>query len=257
MFQARLRRALALGAATAIAAAITAAPASARRGDVVCHGTLEHIGEVTGNVAHNVIVPENQACVITLASVGHNVILEPGSYVGITSTTIKHSVIGHKVATLETANFEPNAGPVSIGHNLELTGVQENAENANGYVICDTTVNHNVVINDTSTPYGTELGDTATGPENFCSGGPDPNATDKIGGSLLVTDNVFGRLDIAENSITRNMTIENNRGTTAFGDEGTLRVAGNTIGRNATCAANTPELEKNPPNKVARHDDGC
>jgi hypothetical protein len=257
MFMAILRRGVVVGLAGVSLAAVAAGPASAAKPgrDVTCTGTVQNFGEVTGSVPHNVIVPANQACVITKATVGHDVIMEAGSYVGISSTTIRRDVIGHQVGTLETANFEPNPGPVSVGHNLTLTGIQTNSETANGYTICDTTVHHNLVISGTETPFGTVLGDTGLGPEEFCSGGPDIKSEDTIGGRLTVTGNVFGRLDIGNNTIT------DNTGTTAFGDLGTLDISDNSVGGNATCANNNPtptgDGPEDGPNKVAHKNNGC
>jgi hypothetical protein len=254
MDSARLRRAAVLGIATVAVAGVAAGPASAKKKDVVCTGTLEKLGEVTGSVKHDVIVPPNQVCSINNANVGHDVILEAGSFVGIGSSTIKHSVIGNEVSTLETGNVGPNAGPVSVGHNIELTGIQNNAEHANGYVICDTTIKHDLVIHGTSTPFGTNIGDTGTQSNEFCTGGPKvATPQDSIGHDLVITNNVFGRLDVGNNTIGHDLRVENNVGTTAFGDAGTLDVSDNTAGHDALCSGNTPALTPDGPEDGPNH----
>jgi hypothetical protein len=254
MERTRLRRAALVFIGSLALAGVVAGPASAGKKDVVCKGTLEKLGEVTGSVKHDVIVPANQVCSINNAKVGHDVILEAGSFVGISSSTIKHSVIGKEVSTLETGNVGPNAGPVSVGHDIELTGIQSNAEHANGYVICDTTIKHDLLISGTSTPFGTIIGDTGTASNEFCTGGPMvPTPQDMIGHNLVIKNNVFGRLDVGNNTIRHDLIVENNIGTTAFGDAGTLDVSDNAAGHNALCAGNTPALTPDGPEDGPNH----
>ena len=243
-----LRRTLPLAMAIAGLAVVAPGTAFAANGDRTCGGGPNTFGEITGSVPHDVIVPAGSACDIHVAMIGHDVIIGQNTYVGISSTTVGHDITGNGVSTFETANFAPDPGPVYVGHDITLTGKQNNPDYANGYTICDTTVQHDITISGTSTPYTTEIGDNAAvageGTEEFCAGGPDTgNPADFIGHDLVITNNVFGRLDVGDNSINHDMLIANNTATTAFGDVGTMDVSDNKVGHQATCSGNTP-----PPN---------
>lgn len=228
----------------AVTAALALAPgaAFAAKGDVTCTTDPDvGFGTVTGNVQHDVIVPPNQVCDINNANVGHDVVLKHDAYVGISSTTIGHDIDGDKVSTLELGNTEPGLGPVHVGNDITLKGKQNNTNFPNGYTICDTTVAHDITITGTETPFGTVIGDKGTGPEDFCADAQQPLVT--VGRDIIIKDNVFGRLDIGDNTIGRDLKVIGNTATTEFGDLGTLDVSDNTVGRDAICKDNTP-----PPN---------
>jgi hypothetical protein len=238
-FKQGLGRVLMIALAAGAGAIWLVSAASADKGDVTCSAAPgEPFGIVTGEVPHDAIVPPNTICDINNAHVGHDVKLGHDSYVGISSTTIDHDIVGKQVSTLELGNTEPGLGPVHVGHDIKLSGAQNNTNFANGYTICDSTIDHDVTIDGTDTPFGTVIGDKGRGPEDFCADAINPVVS--IGHDLMIRDNVFGRLDVGDNTIGHDMKILNNTATTAFGDEGTMDVSDNTVGHDALCSGNNP-----------------
>ncbi len=238
----RLVRMLPIAGVVAIAAIWIVSAAQADKGDVTCTvAPGDPFGVVTGEVPHDLIVPPNTVCDINTAHVGHDVKLGHDSYVGISSTTIDHDIVGTQVSTLELGNTDPGLGPVHVGHDIKLSGKQNNTNFPNGYTICDSTIDHDVTITGTDTPFGTVIGDKGRGPEDFCADAINPLV--KIGHDLVISNNVFGRLDVGDNTISHDMKILDNTATTAFGDLGTMDVSDNTVGHDAVCSGNNP-----PPN---------
>ncbi len=205
--------------------------------------------------AKNLVVPAGHFCVIWGADVTKNVTVESGGFFGASNSTIGHDLVSHGALVIETgAYYTPGGkgpGPVTVGRDVILSGSSDNLD------FCDTTVVRNFVANGLHNAFELQLGDTSerdldyTNNFDSCQGEAEgkrisqsPKVT--INRDLIITNSTFGLLDVANDSIGRNLTVSNDVAT--YETEGYLPagqgmwVNNNTVGRNANCLSDTPAL---------------
>ncbi|MBV9099875.1 MAG: hypothetical protein JOZ46_09900 [Candidatus Dormibacteraeota bacterium] len=236
-----------------------AAPASGSHENTVrCTGTISptfNPGMITGTV-DNVIVPENNFCVLEGATVRHDVLVEDNAGLGAENSSVGHDVIADEPWEIETGNN----GPFTVGHDFVVTG-SDLSNGDQGYDICDTTVGHNLVFKHTGVQYEIEIGDVSP-PANqeFCEGSPSPPT--KVGHDLILEDNLTGRIDVGNNTVGHNLLVKDNTATSANGETlfPGIDVSDNTIHNEAVCDDNTPapapDGTEDGPN-TAKDNDGC
>lgn len=225
---------------------------------VRCTGTLTPVynpGMVTGTV-DNVIVPENNFCVLEGATVRHDVNVEHNAVLGAENSSVGHDVIAESPWEIETGNN----GPFSVGHDFIVTG-SDLANGDQGYDICDTTVGHNLVFKHTAVQYEIEIGDVSP-PANgeFCEGSPSPPT--KVGHDLILDHNLVGRIDVGNNTVGNKLAVTENTATAANGETlfPGIDVSDNTVHNEAVCKDNSPapapDGSEDGPN-TTKDNDGC
>lgn len=254
MFKGMIRRPILLLGITGVAMAASAPAAMAGSSFTYCPIFNNTDSSLYQGTAKNLIVPANQACVIYGATITKNVTLEPGSFFAAESSTIGANLISHGAAVIDTGvYYTPGGkgpGPVAIGHNVVLTGSSYNLD------FCDTTVGHDFKVNGLKNAFELQIGDTSKNnldyKEGFysCQGGTlsEPYSLSPpvhIKHNLTITNSTVGLLDVSNDTIGHNLTVENVVAT--YDTEGLeagqgMWVANDTIGRNANCVNLTPAL---------------
>jgi hypothetical protein len=169
--------------------------------------------------------------------------------------------VGHDISMNgpQVVEFAPFTGPVTVGHDVTITGTSPEAQKYGGYDICDTTIGHDLTIPGTKIAYEIEVGDQGPQDNEFCSyptSGPV-----HVGHDLNVSNNSTGKVDVGDTPVGHDLTVINNTASTATGDTGDIGVDDNTVNHDATCKGNSPALSKDGPedgpNHVGHKDDGC
>lgn len=240
-------------------AAHSTVAAAAGAHDVVCPMyDFTPATEFTGT-AHNLIVPENSACVLDGGTVTNDVIVHRGAEFGAENAVIGHDLNSDGASALVIGFYN---GGVQVGHNINIRNSAPNPNFASGLDICATKVGNDVNIEHNQYIDEINIGDAAHENYNFCDLGLSQGNTDTIGGNLKVNDNVVFRIDIGDNSIGKDMTVNGNslNNTPGDGVPADIDVSDNHVGNNATCEHNKPGLSadgtEDGPN-FAKHNDGC
>ncbi len=214
-----------------------------------CTGTLDNFGLFTGT-AKDVVVPPGNACAIIGATVTHDVTVGKGASLGVDNSSIGHDVKANGAALFEFIGY---TGPISVGHDVVLTGTSPEAMSYGGYDVCDTTIGHDLSITGADIAYEIEVGDTGPQDNEFC-GAPGPvSQPDSVGHDLTVSNNTAGKVDVGNNSVGHDLNVNNNFASTSTGDTGDIGVDDNTVSHDATCTGNSPALSKDGPEDGPNH----
>jgi hypothetical protein len=254
---------ISLLATLAVAATAAMAPAAMAKGPpnvVVCPEYKEHDptdSTVFQGKAKNLVVPAGHTCQIYGAHITRNVTLESGSFFNAIGSTIGHDLVSNGAAVVYLGVYQTEGGkgpgPVVVGHDITLSGSSYNLD------FCDTFVHHNFDVNGLKNAYELQIGDTSQKNLDYvddfysCEGGPEFSLSPpvKIKHDLNITNSSFGLLDVSNDSIGHNLTVENNIAT--YDTEGYLPsgqgmwVANDTIGKRAVCVGNSPALSSAGP----------
>lgn len=246
---------LLLVAAAGLLSLAAAQGVAADNGKTQCTGTLDSFGVFTGTTK-DLVVPAGNACAVVGATITHDLIVEKGASVGVDSSSIGHDLKGTGAALVELIGY---TGPITVGHDVTLTGTSPEAQSYGAYDVCDTTVGHDVSITGTNVADDIEVGDVGPQDNEFCSF---PTAMpSSVGHDLNVSNNTAGKVDIGNNSVGHDLTVSNNTASTASGDTGDIGVDDNTVNHDATCTGNNPGLSmdgtEDGPNHVGHKDTGC
>jgi len=272
------RRTLVLAALAAGVLLVGIQSAAAGNGNVTCTDAF-------AGTATNVIVPHDNFCDLSGATVTHDVIVEHDAGVFAEGLTVGHDIrmaqgdelelggttVGHDVKAGEGGNIhlerttiggsldalapdsvqtgmngpDSPGGPVRIARDLTIHGSPDGDFIFDG--MCSLIVGHDVRIVDRTVNLGIGFGDN-------CRGSEQPNT---VGHDLVVTHDsaesgFFGpsSIEIGNNTVGHDLVFTHN--TAAPG--GYLEVADNHVGGNAICEANSPPAGKDAsdgPNVVA------
>jgi hypothetical protein len=229
---------LALSCAALLLVGLQSAAAAAP-GTVVCSGKFS-------GTARNLIVPAGPNCKLQGATITHDVIVEENGFLNAASTTIGHDLIATKPAVVGTGNVNDVPGPVSVGHDVIVTGG-----------LTDQFGNHSCCIDfsDTEVGHDLRLMDLLVDFEIDVGLGPDPTVEgNTIGHDLVVSGNAtgiccgFGPILVGGNSVGHNVRVTDN--TTTGGDFGFISVFENQVGHNAICRGNSPAPTRNTPGQL-------
>ena len=240
-----MKRFLLACAAFACVAGLTAAGAVGGNGDLQCTGSF------SGSAPHDLIVPANGLCIIDSAAIKHDLLVGQNAAVAVENTTIGHDLSATAPQNIETGFGGDNPGPVTIGHDLAISG--SDAPNGIAYDVCDTSVGHDLTVTGTNVPFEIEIGDKGTELTEFCALAAQP--TDTIGHDLVVSGNQAGRIDIGDNSVGHDLTVVGNT-TTPATDVGDLDVSDNTVRHDASCSGNSSPPSKDGPDDGPNHTGG-
>jgi hypothetical protein len=147
---------------------------------------------------------------------------------------------------VQTGHNAPDTpgGPVKVGHDFTVDGSPGFPFVFDG--LCNLSVGRDLRITNRSVNLGIGVG-------SHCAA--NGQSADTIGRDLIVTGNsalsgVFGpsSINVNDNHVGRDLVFSNN--TAVPGGE--LEVSGNVVGRDATCAANSPAVTVNGPNVAGR-----
>jgi hypothetical protein len=240
--------------------------AAAGNGTVTCTDAF-------GGTTANVIVPHDNGCDLSGATVTHDVIVEhdaglfaygltvghdirlaqgdylelggtivgsdvsvgTGGEVHLERTTIGGSLNALAPTTVQTSRNGPDTagGPVRIAGDLTITGTPDEDFVFDG--LCSLNVGHDVRIVDRTVNFGIGFGDN-------CSGGQ-PNT---VGHDLVLSNDsaqigFFGPsvIEVGNNTVGHNLVFTHN---TAVVPGGYLEVSDNQVAGNAICEANSPAV---------------
>jgi hypothetical protein len=163
-------------------------------------------------------------------------------------TNIGHDLFASKPQTVQTGRNGPDTpgGPVNVGNDFTIDG----SPGPDFPFVFDGMCNLNVVRDLTMTNRSVTLG---TGLGGNCAGIGEPG--DTVGRDLIFTGNhslngFFGpsSLQLVANHVGRDLVFSNNTAVPG----GSLEVSGNTVARDATCAANNPAVTVSKPNIAGR-----
>ena len=216
--------------------------------DVVADGTGSGADVIGSTVNHNLIARgEESGFGVSESTVGHDVLLLGlGGDIHMGLTTIGHDFFASKPQTVQTSRLGRDSpeGPVNVGHDFTIEGSPDFPFVFDG--LCDLHVTNDLRITDRTVNLGIGLGAQ-------CAGNGAPANT--IGRDLVVTGNealsgVFGpsSIRVGANHVGRDLVFADN----TAGPGGQLEVSGNTVGRDASCTANTPAVTVNAPNTAGR-----
>ncbi len=201
--------------------------AAASPSRVTCSGTFS-------GTAYDLIVPSGGAnCLLMGATIAHDVVVQENGFVNAEGTTIGHDLIANKPQEVGTGVANDVEGPVEVGHDVVISGP-----------LTDQFGNHTCCpgINDTSVGRDLRITDLLVDFELTAH-------NDNVGRDLVVTGNStgiccgFGPIDVGDNRVGRDLVVSGN--TTAGGDFAWISVYENIVGRDATCANNSPPESKN------------
>jgi hypothetical protein len=162
------------------------------------------------------------------------------------SVTIGHDFVASTPQSVQTGHNAPDTpgGPVRVGHDFTIDGSTDSPFVFDG--LCNLNVGRDLRITDRSVNLGLGVG------SNCVANGQQANT---IGRDLIVTGNsalsgFFGpsSINVDSNRVGRDLVFSNN--TAVAG--GSLEVSGNVVGRDASCAANSPAVTVNEPNAAGR-----
>jgi hypothetical protein len=249
--------------------------------DIVCPQDTEFFS----GTAHNLIVAEDSFCFVLDATITNDLIVNDFGGVVVLNTTVGNDVIAHEGAgveaglgttvgrdlvvqgprggvhleqttisrdlvasrpeTIQTGRNGPDTpgGPVHVGRDVVIDGSPDFAFVFDG--LCDLHVARDLRITNRSVTLGIGVGGCAV------NGLP----SNTIGRDLIMTgnhalDGFFGpsSLNVGDNDVGRDLVFTGN--TAVPGGE--LTVSGNAVGRDATCASNTPAVVALVPNAAER-----
>jgi hypothetical protein len=246
-------------------------------GAEVSHTTVGHDvvfgGEESGadisdsSVGHDVVAAGiDSGAAILRSTIGHDFLgLGQGSGADLSGSRIAHdfkqlgsagvihmelSTIGHdfyasRPDTVQSGRAGHPANSVEVGHDLTIDGSPDPFVFAfDG--LCNLHVARDLTIANRTVNFGIGVGG------NCADNGKPPNT---VGRDLIVTGNTavpgfFGpsSIKVGGNHVGRDLVFTNN--TAEAG--GSLGVSDNTVGRDATCAGNTPAATAGTPNTVGR-----
>jgi len=197
-------------------------------------------------VGRDIIVHDDSDFEVGATTIGHDLIAEEAAGLHLEATTIGHDLRASQPQTVQTGHNAPDTpgGPVRVGHDFAIEGSPNLPFVFDG--LCNLTVARDLSVTNRSVNLGIGIG-------NGCAAnGQQPDA---IGRDLIVTGNsalsgVFGpsSINVNDNHVGRDLVFSNN--TAVQGGE--LEVSGNVVGRDATCAANSPAVTVNAPNVAGR-----
>jgi hypothetical protein len=250
-----MKKMLLLVAAAGLLSLAAAQGVAADSGKTQCTGTLDSPGVFTGTTK-DLVVPAGNFCVVDGATITHDLTVEKGASLGLEDSSVGHDVKGTGAALVEFIGF---TGPISVGHDVTLTGTSPEAQQYGAYDICDAAIGHDLTIKGATVAFEIEVGDNGPQDNEFCSF---PTAMpSSVGHDLEVSNNSAGKVDIGNNSVGHDLTVNNNTASTASGDTGDIGVDDNTVNHDATCKGNNPGLTvdgtEDGPNHVGHKDDGC
>ena len=256
--------------------------AGAGPGNVTCTDSF-------AGTAYDLTVPADSDCELSGATIMHDLIEEPNAGVfAHDGVTVGHDAIMQARADIEASDTTIGRdlvagertsvhvdGGVVIGRDLAATkpGTVQvgsarvgrdlviNGSPAGPFVfhdICDTTVGRDFRMTDTVVDFGFTIGDT--GANEGCDG----SQGNTIGHDLVVTGNsalsndFFGpsSIDVDDNNVAHDLVFSDNTAVPG----GYLEVANNSVGHDAICAANSPDLSKDGPDdgqNLAGHNNSC
>jgi hypothetical protein len=216
--------------------------------DVIAAGTDSGAGITDSSIGHDFVGRgEESGADILRSTIGHDMkLFGLGGGAHLESVTIGHDFFASKPQTVQTGHNAPDTpgGPVRVGHDFSISGSPDFPFVFDG--LCDLHVSRDLTITNRTVNLGMGVG-------NICAGNGEPANT--IGRDLVMTGNasvpgVFGpsSIDVGANHVGRDLVFSNNTATAG----GVLDVSGNTVGRDATCAANNPAVTVSSPNTVGR-----
>src|SRR5690348_17046055 len=124
-----MRKMLLLVAAAGLLALGAAQGVAADSGKTQCTGTLDNFGVFTGTTK-DLVVPPGAVCVVEGATITHDLTVGSGATMGIENSTVGHDVIGTGAAQIEFIGY---TGPISVGHDIALTGTSPQAQEYGNY----------------------------------------------------------------------------------------------------------------------------
>jgi hypothetical protein len=239
-----MRKMLLLVAAAGMLSLAAAQGVAADGGKTQCNGFFS-------GTTKDLVVPAGGFCVVEGGTITHDVTVGQGAFFGIDNSSVGHDVTGNGAAQIEFIGYN---GPISVGHDVTLTGTSPEAQSYGNYEVCDTTIGHDLTIAGVNVAFDVEVGDTGTQDSEFC--GYPTAMPDSVGHDLNVSNNTAGRIDVGNNSVGHDLTV--NKNTASTGDIG---VDDNTVNHDATCVGNNPGLSVDGPEDQANHaghkDTGC
>jgi hypothetical protein len=216
--------------------------------DVVAGGTDSGADVIRTTVVHDLVARGDESGFdVSESTVGHDMLLlGPGGGAHMGLTTIGHDFFASKPNSVQTSRMRRDApeGTVKVGHDFTIEGAPDFPFVFDG--LCDLQVTRDLRVTDRTVNLGIGLG-------GQCAGNGVP--ADTIGRDLVVTGNhaasgVFGpsSINVGADQVGRDLVFSNNTAVPG----GSLIVSGNTVGRDATCAANSPAVTVNTPNTAGR-----
>ena len=256
--------------------------AGAGPGNVTCTDSF-------AGTAYDLTVPADSDCELSGATITHDLIEEPNAGVfahdGVTvghdaimqaraDNEASDTTIGRDLVAGERTSVHVDGGVV-IGRDLAATkpGTVQvgsarvgrdlviNGSPAGPFVfhdICDTTVGRDFRMTDTVVDFGFTIGDT--GPNEGCDGSQKNTICHDlvVTGNSALSNDFFGpsSIDVDDNNVAHDLVFSDNTAVPG----GYLEVANNSVGHDAICAANSPDLSKDGPDdgqNLAGHNNSC
>jgi hypothetical protein len=210
-------------------------------GATVTHDVL--VGSDSGvfaeglSVGHDIVLVGPGDLEVGGATIGHDVNAGPGSSIHLERTTIGHDLTALQPDTVQSGHNAPDSpgGPVRVGHDVLISGSSDSDFVFDG--ICSMTVGHDFRLTNRSVTFGIGLGD------NCVFFGEQGNT---IGHDLIVTGNSAlatdccgpSTIEVGGNQIGHDLIFTNN---TAL-EGGFLEVSDNTVAHDAICEGNSPPV---------------
>jgi hypothetical protein len=216
--------------------------------DIVAGGTESGAGITDSSIGHDFVGRGDESGAdILRTTIGHDMqLLGLGGGTHLESVTIGHDLFASKPQTVQTGHNAPDTpgGPVKVGHDFVIDGSPGFPFVFDG--LCNLSVGRDLRITDRTVNLGIGVG-------SHCVA--NGQSADSIGRDLIVTGNhavsgFFGpsSINVSDNHVGRDLVFSNNTAVPGGG----LEVSGNVVGRDATCAANSPAVTVNGPNVAAR-----
>lgn len=216
--------------------------------DIVAGGTDSGAGITDSSIGHDFVGQgEKSGADILRSTIGHDMqLLGLGGGTHLESVTIGHNFFAAKPQTVQTGHNAPDTpgGPVKVGHDFAIEGSPDLPFVFDG--LCNLSVGRDLRITNRTVNLGIGVG-------NDCVA--NGQQADAIGRDLIVTGNsalsgFFGpsSISVNDNHVGRDLVFSNNTAVPGGG----LEVSRNVVGRDATCAANSPAVTVNGPNVAGR-----
>lgn len=216
--------------------------------DIVAGGTESGAGITDSSIGHDFVGRgEESGADILRSTIGHDMqLLGLGGGTHLESVTIGHDFFASKPQTVQTGHNAPDTpgGPVRVGHDFAIEGSPDLPFVFDG--LCNLSVGRDLRITNRSVNLGFGVG------ANCVANG---QHADTIGRDLIVTGNsavsgFFGpsSLNVTDNHVGRDLVFSHNTAVPG----GVLEVSRNVVGRDASCAANSPATTVNGRNVAAR-----
>jgi hypothetical protein len=187
------------------------------------------------NVGHDIRLAQGDFAELGGTTVGHDVTMGRGGEIHLERTTIGGSLDALAPDSVQTGRNGPDSpgGPVRIAGDLTITGTPDSDFAFDG--LCSLNVGHDVKIVNRTVNFGIGFGDN-------CGGGELPNT---VGHDLVLTNDsavssFFGPspIEVGGNTVGHDLVFTQNTADPG----GYLEVSDNQVAGNAICEANSPAV---------------